>query len=100
MVKEITVEELLKMQAAQEDFQLIDVREADEVAEASIEGHLHIPLGEVAARADEVAKDKQVVIHCRSGRRSEVAAMQLMQQGIDNVYNLRGGILAYLDAKK
>jgi adenylyltransferase/sulfurtransferase len=48
--------------------------------------------------ADKFAKDKKVVVHCRSGARSGTAIKQLEQKyGYDNLYNLKGGILAYAD---
>ena len=94
-MKEITVQELKSMIDAGEDFQLIDVREAHEVEIASLDGE-HIPLGEIINRRDEVSKDKKVVIHCRSGARSGNAVQALEGNfGFSNLYNLKGGILAW-----
>jgi adenylyltransferase/sulfurtransferase len=57
---------------------------------------LLIPLNEVPERADEIVKDKKVVVHCRSGMRSANAINFLEAQfGYDNLYNLEGGILAW-----
>ncbi|MEN7546792.1 rhodanese-like domain-containing protein [Rapidithrix thailandica] len=96
-MKEITVQELKQMMDNQEDFQLIDVREQKEFNFANLGGEL-IPLGEVLQNADKVSKDKKVVVHCRSGKRSENAILQLEQaHGFDNLYNLVGGILAWSD---
>ncbi len=93
-MKEVTVQDLKEMQDNQEDFQLIDVREDYEYDEDNLGGEL-IPLGEVADHTDKVAKDKKVVVHCRSGKRSASAIQLLEKQGFDNLYNLKGGILAY-----
>lgn len=93
-MKEITVQQLKQMQDNQEDFQLIDVREAHEYDEANI-GAILIPLGEVPSHMDEISRDKKVVVHCRSGKRSANAIQFLEKQGFDNLYNLKGGILAY-----
>lgn len=79
-----------------EDFQLIDVRELHEVEIAQIGGE-HIPMGEVMDNLDKIRKDKKVIIHCRSGKRSGVIVEALKSKGITNAYNLVGGILAYAD---
>ena len=76
---------------------LIDVREEYEFDEANLNGTL-IPMGEVMDRADEIPKDKQVVVHCRSGKRSATVISALESQlGYTNLYNLKGGILAYAE---
>ena len=94
-MKEITVQELKKMMDTKEDFQLIDVREEHEYETANIKGLL-IPMGEAMDRADEISKNKKVVIHCRSGKRSATVITALEQHhGYTNLYNLKGGILAW-----
>jgi rhodanese-related sulfurtransferase len=94
-MKEITVEELKEKIDNKEDFQLIDVREPHEHEFVNIEGEL-IPLGTVMDNADKISKDKPVIIYCRSGARSATAIMNLEKQfGFTNLYNLKGGILAY-----
>lgn len=96
-MKEITVQELKMMRDANEDFQLIDVREEYEFDEANINGEL-IPMGEVMDNLDKISKDKKVVVHCRSGKRSASVIQALeSQHGYTNLYNLKGGILAYID---
>lgn len=79
-----------------EDFQLIDVREPHEAEICQI-GGLLIPMNTVPDHIDEIARDKPVVIHCRSGARSGRIVEYLESQGYDNLYNLRGGILAWAD---
>ena len=93
-MKEVTVEELKKMQEQGETFQLIDVREPHEYEEANMGAEL-IPLGQVGDHVDQIKRDQKVVIHCRSGARSGKAIQYLEQHGFDNLYNLKGGILAY-----
>jgi rhodanese-related sulfurtransferase len=96
-MKEITPAELKKLMDEKADFELIDVREEYEFEEANINGKL-IPMGEVLERATEIPKDKKVVVHCRSGKRSATVINALEQQhGYTNLYNLKGGILAYID---
>jgi rhodanese-related sulfurtransferase len=93
-MKEISVQELKEKMDNSEDFQLIDVREDFEYETSNI-GGLLIPLGGILIETDKVAKDKPVIIMCRSGKRSAAAIMQLEQQGFTNLYNLQGGILAW-----
>lgn len=96
-MKEISASELKKLIDDKADFQLIDVREEYEFDEVNINGLL-IPMGEALTRTDEVSKNKQVVIHCRSGKRSATVINALeSQHGYTNLYNLKGGILAYID---
>lgn len=96
-MKEITVEELKEKMDNQEDFQLIDVREEFEYETSNISGE-HIPLAEIILEQNKISREKPVVIHCRSGKRSAQAIMLLEQQGFDNLFNLQGGILAWRDA--
>ncbi|WP_026463190.1 molybdopterin-synthase adenylyltransferase MoeB [Adhaeribacter aquaticus] len=96
-MKEITVEQLKELRDSGADFQLIDVREPHEFEIANLGGEL-IPLGQVDVQKDKISKDKQVVIHCRSGARSGNAVTFLEQKyGYNNLYNLKGGILAWSD---
>lgn len=92
-VKEISTLELENWISNGEDFQIIDVRETSEYEQINIGAHL-IPLGEVIARNHKIEREKKVVIHCRSGARSAKAIRQLEEIGFDNLYNLKGGILA------
>jgi len=94
IMKEITVQELQKWKEEGKDFQLIDVREPHEYEFVNIGGEL-IPLGDVMARAAEVAEDKDVVVMCRSGQRSGAAIGALTQSGKENLHNLKGGVLAW-----
>ncbi|MFT4737970.1 MAG: rhodanese-related sulfurtransferase [Cyclobacteriaceae bacterium] len=94
-VKEVTVSELKEMRDNAQDFQLVDVRELNEIEIAEIGGEV-IPMGDIPDNIDKISKDKQVVIHCRSGARSGNIVKYLEQNhGFDNVYNLKGGILAW-----
>lgn len=96
-VKEITVKELKEMREKGVDFQLIDVRERHEYEEANLNAEL-IPLGTILDSAAKIAKDKKVIFHCRSGRRSTKAIKKLEAEfGFTNLYNLKGGLLAYID---
>jgi len=94
-MKEVTVQELKLMKDGNEDFQLIDVREEHEHEISNLAGEL-IPMGEVIDNVDKISKDKKVIIHCKSGARSASIINVLENQfGFTNLYNLKGGILAY-----
>jgi molybdopterin/thiamine biosynthesis adenylyltransferase/rhodanese-related sulfurtransferase len=94
-VKEITVAELEEWRDKEEDFQLIDVREPYEYDIVNIKGKL-IPLGQILNHASSIERGKKVVVHCRSGKRSADAIRELQKQfGFTNLYNLKGGVLAY-----
>ncbi len=95
-MKEISVQELKELKDKNADFQLIDVREENEYEVAEIGGEL-IPMATVPDNLDKISKDKQVVVHCRSGKRSGGIVQYLESQGYDNVVNLAGGILAWSD---
>jgi len=95
-MKEITVQELKAMQDKKEDFQLIDIREEYEFDICNLGGEL-IPMGEIMDNIDKVSKDKKVVVHCRSGKRSASVIQMLEQQGFTNLINLKGGIMAWAE---
>ncbi|MDR9397445.1 molybdopterin-synthase adenylyltransferase MoeB [Salibacter sp.] len=96
-VKELSAKELKELKENGEDFQLIDVREEFEYRISNLGGEL-IPLNNVLDEAGKIAKDKKVVVHCRTGARSGDAIRALKEKfGYDNLYNLKGGILEYAD---
>jgi len=92
MVKEITCIELKKKLDGQENILIIDVREDYERDISNIEGSIHIPLGELEDRLDELTPSQEYILQCRSGARSAAAAEILMSEGFKDVKNLVGGI--------
>ena len=92
----ITVDQLKRRIDAGEDVQLIDVREPYEYQIAQMGGRL-IPQNDVPQRLAEIDRDREVVVHCRSGARSQRIAEFLKQAGYPQVSNLAGGILAWSD---
>ncbi len=93
-IPEITPAEFVARRERGESMTLLDVREPWELDVASVPGIVHIPMGEVSARLDELNRENEVVVLCRSGRRSLEVARFLQQKGF-NVVNLAGGILAW-----
>ena len=95
MISEIDSASLQDKIAAGEDIHLVDIRTPAEVAQAAIPNAVHVPMHLLPLRMNEMPKDKDVVLYCRSGARSYHACTFLAQQGFDNVINLRGGIVAW-----
>lgn len=96
-VEELTPNEVLEAVANGAVF--IDVREPYELDEVAydIATLMHIPLGDIQIRMNEIPKDRTVIVGCRSGKRSMNACMFLTMQGFDNVKNLEGGIIGWVD---
>lgn len=93
-VPEITVTELAD---TLENVMLVDVRESWERIVAKIDGSISMPLGQFPERLHELPRNKQIVVHCRSGARSARATKQLLDSGYTDVHNLAGGILAWAE---
>ncbi|RHW41705.1 rhodanese-like domain-containing protein [Neobacillus notoginsengisoli] len=93
-MKEISPKELEQLLANGEALNIIDVRETDEVAEGKIPGAVNIPLGLIEFRLNELDKEKEYVMVCRSGGRSGRACKFLDSYGFKTV-NMAGGMLAW-----
>ncbi|MDE3247595.1 MAG: rhodanese-like domain-containing protein [Bacteroidota bacterium] len=96
-MKSISVEQLKQRMDAGEKLHLIDVREPSEYQEFNIGAQL-IPLGKIQSmQADELdgLENEEIIIHCRSGKRSATAALFLESQGFTNTVNVEGGMLAW-----
>ena len=95
-VPQISVTDFKRKQDAGEDIYLLDVREPYEYQIANIGGHL-IPLGDLPARVSELDSNREIVVHCKMGGRSQKAAEFLQQAGFKKIQNLAGGITAWSD---
>ncbi|GLW99048.1 MBL fold metallo-hydrolase [Microtetraspora sp. NBRC 16547] len=91
----VTVDELREAFEGAEAPAVIDVRNAGEVANGAIETAVNIPLAELPARLSEIPADRPVVVHCKGGARSAIAASLLRHQGRDRVSDLLGGYDAW-----
>jgi adenylyltransferase/sulfurtransferase len=94
---EIDPVELKKKMDRGDHFFLLDVRETHEADICVIPGSYLIPLGQVPARASELNSAEEIIVHCKSGKRSAQAVEFLRKAGFRKVKNLRGGILAWSD---
>lgn len=81
----------------EEGAQSIDVRESYEVAQERVPHFKNIPLSEIKERMSEIDKQKRVVLLCRSGRRSAIAAQELLKAGYpaEQVANVEGGLIRW-----
>lgn len=95
-MNDITCQELKERMDKGEALHIIDVREAYEYEEFNIGARL-IPLGEIPGHLDELSamKDEEIILHCRSGARSNSAKLFLAENGFTNVRNLIGGMMQW-----
>ncbi|WP_058308797.1 rhodanese-like domain-containing protein [Gracilibacillus massiliensis] len=94
-IKNISTAEL-KKELKDKNKQFVDVRTPAEFQRNKIKGFKNIPLHTIAKSAtDELATDKEVVVICQSGMRSQKAAKILKKQGFTNVTNVKGGMSAW-----
>ncbi len=95
MINEIDSESLHGRIARGERVLLVDIRTPEEIAQGAIPDAMHLPMHLIPIRINELPKDRDVVLYCRSGARSYQACSYMLQQGYDRVLNLRGGIIAW-----
>lgn len=93
-MKTMTTDDLLNLFDANEDLHVIDVREDFEVENGMIPGAVHIPLGQIPERTNELDQTRSYIVVCKGGARSANACEFLEVQGFD-VTNLEGGMMAY-----
>jgi sulfur-carrier protein adenylyltransferase/sulfurtransferase len=96
-IPEISVQELKSKIEKKDKFVLVDVREPNEFEIGRIPGSKLIPLGEIAARANELDTADDIVLHCKMGGRSAKALRVLQTLGFKKLKNVRGGITAWSD---
>jgi len=95
-IKEIDAPDLARLiETADHPIRVIDVRQHPEIAAGTIPGAEAVPLHTLPVRVGELSRTEKLIMVCRSGARSAQACMFLAQQGFDEVYNLRGGMIAW-----
>ncbi|HEX9889672.1 MAG TPA: rhodanese-like domain-containing protein [Nitriliruptorales bacterium] len=93
---DITVEELARLRDSAAEFVLLDVREESEYEIVHLGGKL-APLAQLGAHVDELDREARIVVHCRGGHRGAKATTQLRAAGFEDVWNLNGGLMAWID---
>jgi rhodanese-related sulfurtransferase/rubrerythrin len=96
-VKSISPDEVRKLikEKSTDQYCLLDVRQPGEYEQEHIPGAVLIPLTELQSSLDRIKKDKMTVVYCRSGNRSSSGVGILNGAGLENVFNMEGGMLAY-----
>jgi len=92
-IKEIDVLTLKNKLDQSKDFVLIDVREQFEIEICKIKESIHIPMGLIPIRINEIDSNKTIIVMCKSGGRSAQVCHYLNKNGYLNIYNLKGGII-------
>jgi len=95
VIQEIDAADLKARIDAGEQIELLDIRSDAELAQGVLPNAKHVPMHLIPLRINDFSKDKDIILYCRSGARSYHACSYLAQQGITNVINLRGGIIAW-----
>ena len=95
LVKTIEVTELAEMKEKDNAVRVIDIRNPAELNRGIIPGAEALPMHTIPLRMEELKRDETLIMVCLSGARSAQACMYLQQQGYDNVFNLRGGLMAW-----
>jgi rhodanese-related sulfurtransferase len=98
-INEIDANQLAQwVEDASHKLRVIDVRQMDEIAHGTVPKAEALPLHILPARYNELDKTEKLIMICRSGARSAQACMFLQQQGFTNVYNLRGGMMGWVQS--
>jgi len=95
LIKEIEVSELAQLKEKNNAVRVIDIRQPAELNSGIIPGAEALPMHTIPLRLSELKREETLIMVCRSGARSAQACMFLQQQGYDNVFNLRGGMMAW-----
>ncbi|MEW4279871.1 rhodanese-like domain-containing protein [Priestia aryabhattai] len=90
-IKQITTMEL-KSELKKKEKQFVDVRTPHEYRTKHIKGFKNIPLSELPKQANQLSKEKEVLVICQSGMRSMKASKMLKKQGFTSVTNIKGGM--------
>ena len=93
----IDVKELNEKFLSNEDFVLLDVRTDQEVFISTIKGSIHIPMNDIPSRINELDEEKEIIVQCKSGKRSAKVCEFLINNNFKNVKNLEGGIIAWAE---
>ncbi|MEB2271702.1 sulfurtransferase TusA family protein [Bacillus safensis] len=98
MISEISLNAFQQKVKEDQSLFILDVRELDEYEAGHIPGAVHIPLGEVEHRAEELTRESVIYLICHSGRRSELAAQKLKEKGFQQLINVVPGMNSWTGA--
>jgi len=95
---DVTVQEARSLIEDKPDLVILDVRTASEYEEGYIEGAVNIPVQELSARLDELSREDELLVYCRTGNRSAQAVDILQDVGFTNMYHMNAGITGWIEA--
>ncbi|MFK5914378.1 MAG: rhodanese-like domain-containing protein [Woeseiaceae bacterium] len=95
LINEIEVTELVELKEQGEKIRVIDIRQPAELSAGVISGSEGLPMHLIPLRMNEFKQSEKLIMVCRSGARSAQACIFLQKEGYDNVFNLRGGMIAW-----
>lgn len=97
---DISQDDFLARKQSSNDYLLLDVRTEEEFAQGHIEGALNISHTEIINRLEDIPKDKDLIIYCRSGKRAGVAAKLLAKNGYKNLFHLDGDMNGWISNQR
>jgi len=95
--KTISVSDARAMIQASSNVLVLDVRTPQEYVQGHLESAINIPLSDLPIRVGEIEKDRPILVYCQTGYRSTQASTILVKAGFTKVYNLEGGIIAWIN---
>ena len=97
-VPSVSVQEAAELQGGEAGALILDVREPNEYAQIRAKGAVLLPLGQLNGRVKDLPRDREILLMCRTGARSQNATQFLAANGFENVTNVTGGIMAWYQA--
>lgn len=93
---DVSIQEAIALMDEKTDLVVLDVRTVAEYEESHIDGAINIPVGELADRLDELSKDDELLVYCRTGNRSGSAVSILSDAGYTKIYHMHEGISVWI----
>ncbi len=94
-VPAVSVQEAAELQGNETGALIIDVREPNEYTQIRAKGAVLLPLGRLNGRVKDLPRDREILLMCRTGGRSQNATQMLVGNGFENVTNVNGGVVAW-----
>ena len=93
---DVSIQEAIELMEQKSDLVIVDVRTVAEFDDGHIEGAINVPVDELATRLDELSKDDELLVYCRTGNRSGSAVTILSDAGYTKIYHMHEGISVWI----
>ena len=93
---DVSIQEAIELMEQKSDLVILDVRTVAEFEDGHIEGAINVPVDELATRLDELSKDDELLVYCRTGNRSGSAVSILSDAGYTKIYHMHEGISVWI----